>query len=90
MVQPAISHKQPKNWTHSSLLFSYFRTFLREENGQGTVEYILLLSAIVVVSTQAARQLLKAFDNGVLWLGGALEKDLRTGKAGIGIWKDSS
>lgn len=83
MVQPAISRK-------SRLLSSSLNSFIHDEDGQGTVEYILLLSAIVVVSTQAARQLLKAFDNGVLWLGGALEKDLRTGKAGIEIWKDSS
>lgn len=74
------------NEVHSKRILS----FLKDEDGQGTVEYILLLSAIVVVSTQAARQLLKAFDNGILWLGGALEKDLRTGKTSIGIWKDSS
>lgn len=70
--------------------FKCFFNFFKDENGQGTVEYILLLSAIVVVSTQVARQLLKAFDSGVLFLGGALEKDLRTGKTSIEIWKESS
>lgn len=71
-------------------LFKFIHKLLKEEDGQGTVEYILLLSAIVVISTQAAKQILKVFDTGVLWLGGTLEKDLRTGKAGIGIWKESS
>ena len=51
-------------------------------------EYVLILAVCVVAAGAMTRQLLKVLDNGILRLGGQLEKDLKTGRAGVGIWKN--
>jgi hypothetical protein len=63
------------------------KSFLTDQSGQATTEYIILLSVCVVVAGQLARTILAALDRGILRLGGQLEKDLKTGRAPLGIWK---
>lgn len=62
--------------------------FLREEDGQATIEYILVLSATLVASGMLARGILNALDSGVLKLGGQLEKDLKTGRAPLSVYQN--
>lgn len=61
---------------------------MRDEHGQGTVEYILILSASVLGAGQLARLIMRAFDSGIGRLGGQLEKDLKTGRAPLGVWEN--
>lgn len=51
----------------------------QDENGQGTVEYLLILSATVVGASALVKSILNTLDRGVLRLGSTLEKDLKTG-----------
>lgn len=60
----------------------------RDESGQGTVEYIVILSASVFGASQLARKLLGALDTGILRLGGQLEQDLKTGRLPLNVWKN--
>lgn len=71
-----------------ALLRGIARSFLREEEGQGVIEYILLLSMTVIGAGLLARGILKALDSGVLKLGGQLEKDLKTGRAPLSVYQN--
>lgn len=62
--------------------------FLAEEDGQAITEYILILSACIFGATTLARGILKALDDGVLKLGGQLEKDLKSGRAPLTAWQN--
>ncbi len=57
-----------------------------DESGQGTLEYILLLSVVVIGALGFAKAMVGTLDTGILRLGGALEKDLKTGRAEIRVW----
>ena len=59
-----------------------------DENGQGTVEYILILSVSVVGAAQIAKRILAALDHVVLLIGAQLERDLKTGRLGPGVWQN--
>jgi Flp pilus assembly pilin Flp len=61
---------------------------ISEETGQGTVEYLVILSAAVVGAVSLARQILTALDGGMVRLGAQLEQDLKTGRTPLGIWKN--
>ncbi|MBY0470123.1 hypothetical protein K2X30_03070 [bacterium] len=61
--------------------------FSKQEDGQAITEYILLLSATIISAVAMARAIKNGLDEGVLSLGGQLEKDLRTGKAPLNVWK---
>ncbi len=65
---------------------SFWREFWLEEDGQGTVEYLLILSAVVVSAVAISRTIIKTLDQGMLKLGGQLEKDLKTGRAPLYVW----
>lgn len=69
-------------------LYPAVRRFCEDESGQSITEYILILSASVVGAGLVSRQVLKALDTGILKLGGQLEKDLKTGRASVGIWQN--
>ncbi len=56
--------------------------------GQATVEYILLLSFVVVACVGMTRAILGGLEKGVLRVGGGLEKQLKTGRAPGGIWSN--
>lgn len=61
-------------------------TWIQEESGQGTLEYVLLLGGTLLGVTQLLRGLLSAFDQGLLRFGAQLEKDLKTGRASLNVW----
>lgn len=60
----------------------------RQESGQAITEYLLLLSIVVFGATALIRGIMSAFDQGILTLGGQLEKDLKTGRAKLSVWKN--
>jgi len=70
------------------LAHRYCQSLWYDEGGQATIEYILILSAVVTGAIALSRRLLKAIDTGILTLGGQLEKDLKTGRAPLGIWEN--
>ena len=61
---------------------------IEDEGGQGTVEYVLILSLTVVAASTISRKVIQALDKGIQSLGGQLEKDLKTGRADLGIWQN--
>lgn len=65
-----------KAWSH----------FLEDEQGQGTVEYILILSVAIWGSSQLVSAFFSGLDQGILRLGAQLEKDLKTGRAPLSVW----
>jgi hypothetical protein len=64
------------------------RSQLRDESGQAIIEYILLLSLIFTVSAAFSRRIISALDSSITVFNGTLEKDLRTGRIGVGIWEN--
>lgn len=58
------------------------------QTGQATLEYIFVLSFAVVTAVFMARFLMDRLDNKVLQLGGTIEKQLKTGRAPVSIWKN--
>ncbi len=61
---------------------------LCDERGQGTLEYILILSVTVVGAGKISHEIVKALDKGILSLGGQLEKDLKTGRLPLSVWSN--
>jgi Flp pilus assembly pilin Flp len=61
---------------------------VRDEQGQGTLEYVLILSFVLVGASALARSILGVLDQGILSFGGQLEKDLHTGKAQVDAWSN--
>ncbi len=59
-----------------------------DESGQGTTEYILILSVALTSAVALTRGILGVLDRGILRVGGALEKDLKSGKMPVGFWKN--
>jgi hypothetical protein len=68
------------------MVLKFLNLFMADESGQGTTEYIIILSASVTGAVALARKMLSAVDAGVLRLGGQLDQDLKTGRAPSGIW----
>jgi hypothetical protein len=71
-----------------SRVWGRLSTLAADEQGQALTEYILILSACVVAAGAMTKQLLRVLDQGILKLGGQLEKDLKTGRPNVGIWKN--
>jgi Flp pilus assembly pilin Flp len=69
-------------------LLACTRNFLRDDSGQATLEYILILSASVLGAAAISRAIINALDKGILYLGAQLEKDLRTGRVPVDVWKN--
>ena len=65
---------------------AFFLQFALDEQGQGTVEYVLILSVSAVAATTLARKILTTIDAGVLRLGSVLEQDLKTGRLSLSAW----
>lgn len=64
------------------------RTLIKDESGQGTVEYLLILSVTIGFSIGMAKIALAALDTGILKFGAQLEKDLRTGRMPPSVYKN--
>ncbi len=67
---------------------SWLMRLLGDESGQGTVEYILILSVSVIAASQIAKRILAALDHAVLLIGAQLERDLKTGRMGPSAWQN--
>jgi Flp pilus assembly pilin Flp len=76
------------NSRFSARALRVLRSFVRDEAGQATVEYILLLAGIVGGSALVSRAFGTSFTRGILSLGSVLEKDLRTGRVDVTIWRN--
>lgn len=60
----------------------------KAQSGQAVLEYIILLSITLTGATLIARGILTSLDDAVLRFGGKLEKNLKTGRAPVGVWKN--
>jgi hypothetical protein len=69
-------------------LVTAFRNFFIEENGQATMEYVIILAASVTGAAALARQIMNTLDAGILRLGAQLEQDLKTGRAPLNVWQN--
>ena len=58
------------------------KSFLSDEEGQSTVEYMLLISVIVIAIVAAAYVFIEPFRDGVLDLAKDIKKILSDGKIG--------
>lgn len=58
------------------------KDLIKEEEGQSTVEYMLLISVIVIAIVAAAYVFIDPFKQGVLDLGKDIKKILSDGKIG--------
>ena len=74
--------------TQWACVSAFFPSLIRDEEGQGTVEYILILSVCVVGAAEFGRGVLKILDKGILRLGGQIEKDLKSGRAPLHVWSN--
>ena len=63
-----------------------FRDLIVDEEGQSTVEYMLLISVIVIAMVGAAYVFIPTFQKGVADLAGDVRKILSTGKIGKAGW----
>lgn len=61
-------------------------SFLKNESGQATVEYILILGMAILAASGIGRGLMAVMDRGVVGLGGKLEQQLKTGRAPADVW----
>lgn len=66
----------------------FFQKFLRDDRGQATVEYILLLSVTVLGASQLGKAILSVLDKAILKIGHELEVNLKTGRAPLGVWQN--
>lgn len=71
-----------------AFIYSLGSRFLRDERGQATTEYILLLSFIGVFSGVFGRRMLKTITDSILKFNTELEKDLKTGRTPLRAWRN--
>lgn len=64
------------------------RKFIINQEGQGTVEYLVILSASVLGAAALAQQMKSIIDRGILRLGAQIEKDLKVGRAPLNVWQN--
>ncbi|MCC7441631.1 MAG: hypothetical protein IT285_08360 [Bdellovibrionales bacterium] len=62
---------------------------VRDESGQSTVEYILLLAFAMLIAVGMFSALNEGLNEGVLAFGAALERDLQTGGMPAGAWAEA-
>jgi|GEM_PF-1607475 len=64
------------------------RRFLQDESGQGTLEYVLILTFTVVAASALFRKLTELMDDGFKVFAAQLEKDLKSGRKPLNVWKN--
>ena len=64
------------------------KSFLADDSGQATVEYVLLVSLSVGIAALFLRTIGAALDRGTLRFGGILEKRLKSGRAPLYVWEN--
>lgn len=72
----------------TTCLTNRIKAFIQDEDGQGTLEYIVIMTACLSGSIAMYRQILGVLDKGIVRLGAVLEQDLKTGRMPIDIWKN--
>jgi len=58
----------------------------KNNKGQGTLEYILILSVSIIISLILIRGLTESVDGAILRFGGNLEKSLKSGRAPLHVY----
>ena len=61
---------------------------LRSRSGQSILEYILMVVLVLGVAGGVFKLIKNGVDQGVLSIGGNLEKSLKTGRISVSIWKN--
>lgn len=59
----------------------------KRKSGQAVVEYIVLLTMVVGIMVAFLRTVNGSFNKAVPRMGGAIERQLRTGAASAGVWR---
>jgi Flp pilus assembly pilin Flp len=62
--------------------------FLSDERGQGTLEYVLLLTFCLISGGALFRKLIEMMDGGFQVFGAQLERDLKSGRHPLSVWKN--
>lgn len=72
-------------------MINLFRRFVAEEEGQSTVEYMLLISVVVIAIVAAAYVFMPTFQSGVQELSSDVSNILNSGKIGsVGTDRDGA
>ena len=71
-----------------SELRSAIHRFVADEDGQGTLEYVLLLSFCIVTGSAIFRKLIELMDSGFQVFAAQLERDLKSGRSPLSVWKN--
>lgn len=59
----------------------------KSKSGQATIEYILLLTVVVFLTSLVSKGLQGTWQKGISGLGGSLERALKTGRLPVHAWK---
>ena len=62
------------------------KKILANQQGQASVEYILILTLMLVATTTLSKTMIDMLDTGILKVGGRLEKQLKTGRGQLSTW----
>jgi len=62
--------------------------FVSDENGQGTLEYVLLLTFCIISAGALFRRMMEMMDSGFQIFGAQLERDLKSGRSPLSVWKN--
>lgn len=66
----------------------YLGRFIRDESGQGTLEYVLILTFTIVAASALFKKLISLMDDGFKVFAAQLEKDLKSGRKPLSVWKN--
>ncbi len=58
------------------------------QEGQSIIEYLLILSVVAVLASQVTKNFINLIDRVSVRVGAELEKDLKTGRAKLGVWSN--
>jgi hypothetical protein len=58
------------------------------QSGQSLLEYILIVGLVVFGAAQVSRRFIDTLDRVVLRVGADLERDLKSGRAPLGVWSN--
>ncbi len=61
---------------------------IQNEEGQATVEYVLILLFTIGFASQLSKMLLGAVDRAILIVGAELERGLKTGRLIPNVWQN--
>ncbi len=68
--------------------FSRGASVAMNDRGQSLVEYLLIISLVVIGASQIVKRVAQSFDVVVLRVGAQLERDLKSGRAPLSVWRN--